>query len=144
MAQLESLCARLCAANLSGAKLHDLMELHRQGDEAAQYDAVDAYRIHNERFHAAIYHGSGNAFLERTTLSVRRSLAPFRDLQFEGFKRPEASHREHGAIVDAIVAGEGERASASMRKHILTVRRAIDAVEPGDHGDEAARPSDPE
>ena len=138
MAELEALCARLCASSLSGGKLHDLMELHRQGDEAAQYNAVDAYRLHNERFHTALYHGSGNAFLERTTLSVRRSLAPFRDLQFEGFKRPEASHREHGAIVDAIVAGDGERAAASMRKHIITVRRAIDDVEPAHRGGETA------
>lgn len=131
MAELEALCARLCAVNLKGEALNALMALHSQGAEPAQENDVDRYRSHNERFHAALYAGSGNAFLEQTTLSVRRRLAPFRNMQFEAFQRPEASHREHATIVDAIIEGDEERAATTMRAHIRTVRKAVDDVEPG-------------
>ena len=127
MAELEALSARLCAMALSGAALRDLQSLHDGGGAAA--NDVTGYRLHNERFHAAIYAGSGNAFLEETALAVRRRLAPFRNLQFEAFQRPELSHREHARIVDAIVSGDGEAAASAMRAHIHIVREAVDAVE---------------
>lgn len=129
MAELEALSARLCATSLIGAALRDLQELHAGGASAARVNDVAAYRLHNERFHAAIYAGSGNAFLEETALAVRRRLAPFRNLQFEAFQRPELSHREHAKIVEAIVSGDGEGAASAMRAHILIVREAVDAVE---------------
>ncbi|MCD2469627.1 FCD domain-containing protein [Jiella sp. MQZ9-1] len=130
MAELEALCAKLCAQHLSGAALQDLMALHHRGASAAAENDIMAYRIHNERFHTAIYAGSQNEFLERTTLAVRRRLAPFRNLQFEGSHRPKASHAEHAVIVDAIIEGDAERAAAAMRKHILIVRKAVDDVAP--------------
>ena len=129
MAELEALSARLCATALTGDALSALQRLHEDGAAAARSNDVAAYRLHNERFHAAIYAGSGNAFLEETALSVRRRLAPFRNLQFEAFQRPELSHREHGRIVDAIVAGDGDGAATAMRAHILIVREAVDAVD---------------
>nr|WP_281065569.1 FCD domain-containing protein [Jiella sonneratiae] len=129
MAELEALSARLCAEVLAGGALAALEALHESGARPARENDVAAYRLHNERFHAAIYAGSGNAFLEETALAVRRRLAPFRNLQFEGYQRPEASHREHAAIVAAIVAGDGARAAKAMRDHILIVREAVEAVE---------------
>ena len=108
--------------------LGDLMALHHEGEDAAKTNDVGAYRAHNERFHTAIYAGSGNGFLETTTLAVRRRLAPFRNLQFEAHQRPEDSHREHAKIVDAIIEGDGERAASAMRDHLRIVRKAVDAV----------------
>ncbi|SMC70751.1 transcriptional regulator, GntR family [Fulvimarina manganoxydans] len=131
MAELEALCARLCASHLQGSALSELMALHHEGEDAAKTNDVEAYRAHNERFHTAIYAGSGNSFLEATTLAVRRRLAPFRNLQFEAFQRPEASHREHAKIVDAIIEGDGERAASAMRDHLRIVRKAVDAVNLG-------------
>ncbi|NDW07594.1 FCD domain-containing protein [Jiella sp. 40Bstr34] len=129
MAELEALSARLCATAMAGEDLQALQSLHASGAGAALANDVAGYRLHNERFHAAIYAGSGNAFLEETALAVRRRLAPFRNLQFEAFQRPELSHREHERIVDAIVSGNGEAAASAMRAHILIVRQAVDAVD---------------
>ncbi|MEX6505173.1 GntR family transcriptional regulator [Jiella sp. M17.18] len=134
MAELEALCARLCATTMAGAELDAFALLHHEGAAHAADNDIEAYRAHNERFHNAIYAGSHNPFLERTTLSVRRRLAPFRNLQFEAFHRPDASHREHGLIVSAIIAGDGEEAAATMRRHILTVRKAVDTVQPHTEG----------
>ena len=129
MAEIEALAARLCADRLEGQVLSEFQALHDSGAEVASANDVAAYRLHNERFHAAIYTLSGNRYLEETALSVRRRLAPFRNLQFEAFHRPELSHREHTAIVDAIVKGDGAGAGDAMRDHILIVRGAVDLVE---------------
>ncbi len=128
MAELEALCARLCAVTLSGADLDALSLLHASGAPVAARSDVGAYRVHNERFHDAIYAGSGNAFLEETTRATRRRLAPFRNLQFEAFQRPDASHREHGQIVSAIVIGDGAEAAETMHRHILKVRSVVDDI----------------
>ena len=128
MAELEALCASLCADTLSGDDLDALSELHASGGPMAARNDVAAYRIHNERFHDAIYAGSGNAFLEETTRATRRRLAPFRNLQFEAFERPDASHREHGQIVSAIIVGNGADAAEMMRRHILKVRSVVEDI----------------
>jgi|AutmiccommuBRH23_1029490.scaffolds.fasta_scaffold00646_9 DNA-binding GntR family transcriptional regulator len=128
MAELEALCARLCATTMAGDGLDALSRLHDMGSPIARRDDVAAYRLHNARFHDAIYAGSNNPFLEETTRATRRRLAPFRNLQFEAFHRTDASHREHGLIVSAIIAGDALRAADTMRQHILTVRRIVEDV----------------
>lgn len=128
MAELEALCARLCAAVMSVEARHELAVLHAAGEVSARRGDVQTFRDHNERFHDAIYRGSNNGFLEETTRGVRRRLAPFRKMQFELRRRPEGSQVEHGRIVDAILEGDGDRAGAAMRDHILIVRHKVDEV----------------
>jgi DNA-binding GntR family transcriptional regulator len=128
MAELEVLCARLCAAVMGVEARHALAVLHDAGRAYARDGDVEAFRAHNERFHDAIYRGSGNGFLEETTRGVRRRLAPFRRAQFELHRRPVGSQGEHGRIVDAILAGDGELAAAAMRDHIRIVRHKIDEI----------------
>jgi DNA-binding GntR family transcriptional regulator len=41
--------------------------------------------------------------------------------------RPERSHREHTAIVEAIAAGDGEGAERAMRRHLSQVAAALRA-----------------
>lgn len=139
MAELEALCARLCAAVMSVEARQTLAILHGAGETSARAGDVEAFRTHNERFHDTIYRGSGNGFLEETTRGVRRRLAPFRRAQFELRRRPEGSQIEHGRIVDAILAGDGDRAAAAMRDHILIVRHKVDEIAPPLHADFASR-----
>jgi DNA-binding GntR family transcriptional regulator len=82
----------------------------------------------NDEFHEAIYAGAHNEFLTELTLSVRSRLAPFRHAQFENAGRIARSHAEHGSVVEAILQGDGERAAAEMRQHILVVRGAVETV----------------
>lgn len=133
MAEMEALCARLCAAAMSLEARHALAVLHDAGAAHARAGDVESFRAHNERFHDAIYRGSGNGFLEETTRGVRRRLAPFRKMQFELHRRPEGSQVEHGRIVDAIIEGDGDRAAAAMRDHILIVRHKVGEISPPFH-----------
>ena len=121
MAELEGACARLAAERMTPAERDALRTLQRHGAEVV---GAEAYELHNRAFHAAIYSGSGNAVLEETTQSVRARLAPFRSAQFQIPGRVARSNTEHAAVVDAILAGDGEAAYAAMRVHMLTVSDA--------------------
>jgi DNA-binding GntR family transcriptional regulator len=130
MGELEALCARLCAEAMTPAECEALSHLQAGGAEFVLRGDVDAYRAHNERFHDALYAGSHNGFLEETTRSVRRRLAPFRRMQFEALHRIANSQREHGSIVEAILDGDADRAARSMLDHMSIVERAVDQISP--------------
>jgi DNA-binding GntR family transcriptional regulator len=89
MAELEAICARLCA------------------------------------FHEALYQGAGNAYLAELAEVTRRRLAPFRAAQLGGKDRLAASHAEHGAIIEAICAGDGAAAAAAMRAHLAATEGSL-------------------
>jgi DNA-binding GntR family transcriptional regulator len=124
MAELEGVCARLAADRMTAAQRDELAALQDAGAAITRTGNPDAYEVHNRAFHAAIYRGSGNAVLEETTQAVRARLAPFRSAQFHIPGRVAKSNAEHADVVDAILGGDGERAYAAMRYHMMTVSDA--------------------
>ncbi|RJE85723.1 GntR family transcriptional regulator [Paracoccus onubensis] len=119
MAELEAVCARLCARRASPellATLHDWLERCEQaaesGDPSAYYDA-------NRSFHLAIYKGSGNSFLAEQAELLHLRLTPFRRQQLRLPRRMRQSLTEHSAVVAAIEAGDGQAAETAQRDHIL-------------------------
>lgn len=80
-------------------------------------DALDRCRDANVAFHEALYAGAGNGYLAELAGATRRRLAPFRAAQLGGGDRLAASHAEHGAIVAAILAGDGAAAAVAVRAH---------------------------
>ncbi len=130
MLEMEALCAREAALCMTRDERAALAALHGTGTHLAVAGDVDGYYRHNLIFHDAIYVGSHNAYLAETTQTVRKRLAPFRRAQFSGEKRTELSHLEHGLVVDAILAGEGDAAAAAMRAHISVVREAYATLMP--------------
>ena len=128
MAEMEALCARWSAVSMTSAERAKLDALHRSAATLVSRGDREAYIGINNRFHEAIYQGSHNAFLTDLTLSVRKRLAPFRRAQFETLGRLAKSHREHDAVVMAILRGDAERAGAAMRAHLALVRNSVDAV----------------
>jgi DNA-binding GntR family transcriptional regulator len=89
----------------------------------------DPQRYHevNEAFHAAVYTGSHNDYLAEMTLQTRVRVQPFRRAQFRNLGRLAKSHVEHDRVVMAIMRGDREKASLSMREHIRTVREEYEA-----------------
>ncbi|MBA4791948.1 MAG: GntR family transcriptional regulator [Rhizobiales bacterium] len=126
MAELEALCAGLCAVNMTASErgqlqaIHaDLADLTRKGDETN-------YTFLNERFHTFLYAGAHNAYLTELTLATRARLQPFRRAQFRNLGRLALSYSEHDAVVTAILRGDKAEAAAAMRAHILTVEHAYE------------------
>jgi len=118
MAELESFCARLAARRMSEAERRHLAEVHAACRRFAEKSEAHAYYDANRRFHEVIYAGSHNTFLEETTRNMRNRLSPYRRFQLHHPGRTMKSWKEHQAVVDAIVSGDGEAAAAAMAHHV--------------------------
>ncbi len=118
MANLESLCAELCARRMTAADQAGLMALHQRCVEVIESGDSDAYYEANRRFHEAIYAGCGNSYLEETTRSLRNRVSPYRRIQLRHPGRLRRSLEEHGAIVNAIVASDPDTAREATKRHI--------------------------
>lgn len=94
-----------------------LDEMAVTGISAEDFDAADV------RFHVALVAASGNEALHLVMLAVRESVASHLLEALAGLKetRPvlRALHAEHAAVLDAVEAGDGERAAELVRQHVL-------------------------
>ena len=88
-------------------------------EEARANADADAYFYCNERFHAAIYAGSHNAFLIEQASQLQRRLRTYRRLQLRVRNRMNTSFREHQGVVDAIISGDADSADLALREHVV-------------------------
>ena len=124
MGYLEALCAGLCAVMMQPAERDALDALHQEMAGIVRDGDATRYAEANDAFHAAVYEGAHNAYLNEITRSTRQRLQPFRRAQFGALGRLAKSHREHSAVVDAILQADRDAAEAAMRKHIAIVETA--------------------
>jgi DNA-binding GntR family transcriptional regulator len=119
MAELEAMCARLAARRISPAELVTLQDAHEACRDAAQNKDADGYFYANEHFHHAIYVASHNFFLSEQAHALQRRLRPYRRLQLRVRNRLGKSFEEHQSVLDALRDGDGERAVAAIRAHVM-------------------------
>ena len=124
MAELEAVCATLCARAMDRAAKARLAARHAAMGRMAAAGDLAAYRDANVAFHEALYAGADNAYLAELAQATRLRLAPFRAAQLGGEDRLAASHAEHGAIVAALLAGDGAAAAAAVRAHLAATEGA--------------------
>lgn len=115
---IEGYIARLAAENIHRAgyvpRLEACRTLLREALHRDWQELTDARQV----FHDILYEIAGNDVLKeaalRLTFPVNRRL--FTELM--GRARAEASHHEHDAIIEAILAGDAARAERAMRLHL--------------------------
>jgi DNA-binding GntR family transcriptional regulator len=118
MAELEELAGRLATRRHTDADTKAILEAHEACRQAAGAGDSDAYYYENERFHYAIYHASHSQFLFEQCSALHRRLKPYRRLQLRVRNRVARSFAEHEQVVAALLAGDGEKASAALRDHV--------------------------
>ncbi|MFN3988010.1 MAG: GntR family transcriptional regulator [Rhodocyclaceae bacterium] len=118
MAELEAMCARLAARRITAEEEKMLRSAHETSRAARDRGDPNAYFYLNETFHQVIYATSHNAFLNEQALVLQRRLRPYRRMQLHVRDRVRTSFDEHNAIVEAICAGDGERAATLVREHV--------------------------
>ena len=118
MAEFEAMCGRMAARRMSKPEQLALKEAHQACQEAADAADADAYFYQNEIFHSLIYSGSHNSFLASQASNLHRRLRPYRRLQLRVRDRVNTSFHEHDEVVQAILAGDAERAALLLRAHI--------------------------
>jgi DNA-binding GntR family transcriptional regulator len=124
---LEAHAARLAAEKLTTADreaIQRLLEELRQGRIRDQKELMDL----DQRVHRAVYKATRNAFLESTleryfNLSLRLWYLVLD--QEVGLRQSVAEHVE---VLEAILAGKGDRADESMRRHVVGFEQAIRKV----------------
>ena len=131
MGYLEALCAGLCAKMMNADERQGLDDLHSTMAGIVRAGDATGYAEANDAFHAAIYEGAHNAYLNDLTRSTRQRLAPFRRAQFGALGRLSKSHAEHGDVVEAILRGDRAAAELAMRKHIAIVEDAYQSLARG-------------
>lgn len=119
MAELEAMCGRLAARRITAEEETALLAAHRACQRARDTGSSDEYFARNEVFHQVIYRAAHNAFLAEQAALLQRRLRPFRRLQLRIRNRVNTSFDEHQAIVDALTAGNGEKASKLIRDHVI-------------------------
>lgn len=119
MAALEGACGALAARRISDGERQELLAAHEACVREAAGGSSDAYYYANERFHHLIYAACHNAYLAEQARQLHDRLKPYRRLQLRARSRVASSLAEHQGIVDAILAGDGDKAERLLKDHIL-------------------------
>lgn len=119
---LEAESARLAAGNATAESVAALREVCERGVAAVDEDDVDAVVAANAELHAAIVELAGNNVLAELSAQV--------DRRVRWYYTPVARQRgrrswvEHEQLIDAIEAGDGDKAAGVMREHTEHTRRS--------------------
>jgi DNA-binding GntR family transcriptional regulator len=125
VAELEGLCARLCALNMSAAERRQLEQLHHHCGSLVRGGNAELYHRANAEFHAAIRNGGHNDVLQEMVAGLRGRFGPLSRAQFRSAGRLADSYAEHEHIVRAILRGNGNDAAQAARAHVLNVKRSF-------------------
>ncbi|MFD2237564.1 GntR family transcriptional regulator [Aureimonas populi] len=122
---LEPTVARLAAGQVEKADTQRLREELEDilGSEPTERADRSLVRGVDESLHGLLADVAGNAQLSAIIRTLRRQTQMF-DLRSMP-ERLEDTCQEHLAIVDAVEAGDGERAAAAMTAHLSRVRDSI-------------------
>jgi len=118
MSELEGMCARLAARRINSDQLEALSSANQLCEAAIASGNSDNYYEQNVNFHEIVYQACGNHFLADETRRLRSRLRVYRRLQLRVKGRMGQSYSEHQAIIDALVAGDGEAAESASRLHV--------------------------
>ncbi|MEV7289818.1 GntR family transcriptional regulator [Streptomyces sp. NPDC093252] len=112
---LEPLAASRAAQRRTEAHLKVLRGLVRLGQERARRGSSDDLRSLGSWFHETLAQASGSPSLVSMLTQLRHKIAWM--YAVEAPSAPAESWSEHGAIVDAVVRGDAERARALTALH---------------------------
>lgn len=124
-AELEATACRLAARHVTPEILLELNSLVAEGERALEPgellpENLVPYRQMNVRFHESLMKAAGNPWIREFVDRLHNvPMASDRIIMWQDFNVISRSHDDHHRIVNALARGEGERAAAIMREHII-------------------------
>ncbi|MBU2961218.1 GntR family transcriptional regulator [Citreicella sp. C3M06] len=117
--EIESAIAALAARRMTEIQRRQLQAILEEGRACG--DDAQTYAEINRRFHAQINQGAHNATLSAShaELTLRTQVWRSRNFALDG-RRLDSSRREHAAIAEAILQGDGETTRLKMREHVAS------------------------
>ncbi|WP_348645520.1 GntR family transcriptional regulator [Jannaschia sp. S6380] len=118
MAEWEAVAGRLAATRMDAADIARLQEANARCAAAVEAGDTDRYYDENAVFHAIIYAGTGNVFLEQELRRLHDRLRPYRRAQLRQRGRMAQSLAEHRAITRCLREGDADGAADALRDHV--------------------------
>jgi DNA-binding GntR family transcriptional regulator len=123
-AELEAHAARLAAQRITPELREEALALVAELDEVPADDAEALMRL-DERIHRLAWRASCNAYLEATLEGYwALSLRVWHLVLDRVPALPSAVH-EHALLIEALLSGDGTRAEAVMREHVVAFEREV-------------------
>ncbi len=122
---LEAMAARLATARLGQAGLARLEQLTRAMEQHADRDEVDAFFDANAEFHASLVDAAGNGRLKEMHAQLVGQMNRYqrRSLALRGSLRQSVA--EHRTILEALAAGDPERAARVTAEHVRVPQQRL-------------------
>lgn len=121
---VESAAARLAALRRTP---EDLAALARAQANLLAADTLHDCRDFDTAFHLALANASGNREITHAVEEARVKMFRMVDVIDYEFLR-DSSHAAHERVLDALQAGDAERAAAEMRAHLTTTRDEFEQI----------------
>jgi DNA-binding GntR family transcriptional regulator len=127
-AGLEGMACRLAAASLTDEHAKAIVNKLEKCQVLAEANDKVQYSIANIEFHAAIHQATDNHWLIEQLQHIGIHINPYRSLPYDIRGRLSKSTQEHSIIYQAILAGEGNKASELMRDHMMLQGKRLPSV----------------
>lgn len=118
--RLEGLASALAAERITEPELAKLSEAVDLAEFYISRNDTEHIKELDTVFHSIIYKASGSRFLSRTLSELHRKIKAYRKRSLSVPGRVEKSESEHREILEAIKAGNSERADALTSLHVRT------------------------
>lgn len=116
---LEGLCARLATEKITKEQLEEMEENIYLADFHAQKGHMDQMAELDNRFHDILYEACDSKLLEHTLKDYHEYVLRVRQKTLSNNTRGRASNDEHRQIMEAIKAGDAERAEKLANRHMI-------------------------
>jgi DNA-binding GntR family transcriptional regulator len=127
-AGLEGMASRLAASSLTDEHAEVIISKLENCKVAAENQDKVQYSIANIEFHAAIHEATNNHWLIEQLQNIGIHINAYRSLPYNVRGRLSKSIEEHSAICQAILTGEGNKASELMRDHMMLQGKRLPSV----------------
>lgn len=124
-AALECFSVKLACERVTDDQLAALRKHQHTGEAALKSGDMDAYRIYNRDFHAAIMEAARNSYLSSTMgqLTLQSQMLMSRTIRLVG--RPSRAIEEHQDLIEMIAVRKAKDAQKLMERHILSALEDI-------------------
>lgn len=119
---VEGLAAYYAAQNVNKEGTETLRQIGELQDFYFEKKDVDNLQKMDDRFHDALYEMCNRTVLRDTLLPLHRKTMRYRKAAIKNEKRQHDSVMEHKKIIEAINAGDGEKAKKLMSAHIRNAK----------------------
>jgi DNA-binding GntR family transcriptional regulator len=116
---------RLVTLRASSAQLGILSDLHDQMIDLSEKDDTIRYHPLNTAFHSSLFEFSGNPRLAQLHTQISKEMRLFSKHGIIGVGSLRVSAHEHAEILQAIKAGDAERAAVAFETHVLHGKQRI-------------------